>query len=159
MLIGDIYQFPATADYNDGGGQMLLCDGRAINPAVYPVLAALCGANIPNFGNDGMVTGRTPIGADPAGGGYALGAIGGLQTHGHNCVGVLLTHKYVGGAVDTSQAGNWVFVEPGPFFSPAVTHTHPLPSLAAITHTGFPPVDNLANVAPYIAMGIFIKAT
>jgi len=170
MLIGDIYQFPAVADYNDGG-QMLLCDGRAISRTGYAVLFALCGIafgpgdgattfNIPNFCNDGAVTGRTPIGADPAGGGYALGATGGVQAHLHTCAGVNLLHEYDLGATDTGPNLGAVNVEGA--MLPLGTrggHTHPLPSLAAVTHTGFPNTDNQPAVAPYLAMGIFIKAT
>jgi microcystin-dependent protein len=163
MIVGDIICSGRPADYVDADGSvMLLCDGRVVLPATYPVLVALIGAafgaagQIPNFGLSGGMNGRSPMGASAAGG-HPLGQALGAENHLHTDAAFSMTHAYNGGAVNTDPGGGNLFGVGGTFVAPA-GHTHPLPSLAAVVHGAQPNTDNADGRPPMLACYFFIKA-
>ena len=164
MLIGDIYCAPRAADYVDAdGSRMFICDGRAINRIAYGALFTLCGVafgpgdgvttfNIPQFGTSLGMMGRSPIGASPAGG-YALGAQGGVETHGHTCAGVIIDHV----AGDTTAENTlWVTHQAGATAVAAPGHIHTVTLPPGWTHT-VPDPEDAGIVAPVLGTGFFIK--
>lgn len=165
MLIGDVIFDAHVADYVDGGMQMFICDGRAINRITYATLFALCGVaygpgdgvttfNIPQFGFSGGMTGRSPIGASPAGG-YALGAQGGVELHVHTVIGVSIDHETLQPTSPAAGSSNQYLAGAVP--AAADNHAHDATiAPGTILHALSNP-DNANHITPVLAAGIFIR--